>query len=88
MRISKNHLGIAFEIWNAHQSWFSLITRIRTITIGAAATSLTRCATLAHRSKRSPIQIRAPDGSVRSEISHAISLRSAIRPREFGQKKI
>ena len=39
MRISKNHLGIGFEVWNAQQSWFWLVDNTnRNGTIGAAAT--------------------------------------------------
>jgi hypothetical protein len=38
MRISKNHLGIGFEVWNAQQSWFWLIDNTnRNGMIGAAA---------------------------------------------------
>jgi hypothetical protein len=39
MRISRNHLGIGFEVWNAQQSWFWLVDNTnRNGTIGAAAT--------------------------------------------------
>ncbi|MGB8683349.1 MAG: hypothetical protein WCD12_10735 [Candidatus Binatus sp.] len=39
MRISKNHLGIGFEVWNAQQSWFWLVDNTnRNGMIGAAAT--------------------------------------------------
>jgi hypothetical protein len=39
MRVSKNHLGIGFEVWNAQQSWFWLVDNTsRNGTIGAAAT--------------------------------------------------
>jgi hypothetical protein len=39
MRISKHHLGIPFEVWNAQQSWFWLVENTnRNGTIGAAAT--------------------------------------------------
>jgi hypothetical protein len=38
MRISKNHLGIGFEVWNAQQSWFWLVDNTnRNGMIGAAA---------------------------------------------------
>ena len=39
MRISRNHLGIGFEVWNAQQSWFWLVDNTnRNGMIGAAAT--------------------------------------------------
>jgi hypothetical protein len=39
MRISKNHLGVGFRIWNAQQSWFWLVENTnRNGVIGAAAT--------------------------------------------------
>ena len=39
MRISKNHLGVAFEVWNAQQSWFWFVANTnRNAMIGAAAT--------------------------------------------------
>ena len=39
MRISKNHLGIGFEVWNAQQSWFWFVENTdRNGMIGAAAT--------------------------------------------------
>jgi hypothetical protein len=39
MRISKNHLGIGFEVWNSQQSWFWLVDNTsRNGMIGAAAT--------------------------------------------------
>ncbi len=38
MRISKHHLGIGFEVWNAQQSWFWLVDNTnRNGMIGAAA---------------------------------------------------
>jgi hypothetical protein len=38
MRISKNHLGVGFEVWNDQQSWFWLVDNTnRNGTIGAAA---------------------------------------------------
>ena len=38
MRISKNHLGIAFELWNSQQSWFWFVESTnRNGMIGAAA---------------------------------------------------
>ena len=39
MRISKNHLGIGFEVWNYQSSWFWLVDNTnRNGMIGAAAT--------------------------------------------------
>ncbi len=39
MRISKHHLGIGFEVWNAQQSWFWFVANTsRNGMIGAAAT--------------------------------------------------
>ena len=39
MRISKHHLGIGFEVWNAQQSWFWFVENTnRNGMIGAAAT--------------------------------------------------
>ena len=39
MRISKNHLGIGFEVWNSQSSWFWLVDNTnRNGMIGAAAT--------------------------------------------------
>ena len=39
MRISRNHLGIGFEVWTAQQSWFWLVENTnRNGMIGAAAT--------------------------------------------------
>jgi len=39
MRISKHHLGIGFEVWNARQSWFWMVGNSdRNGVIGAAAT--------------------------------------------------
>ncbi len=39
MRISRNHLGIGFEVWNAQQSWFWFVENTnRNGMIGAAAT--------------------------------------------------
>jgi hypothetical protein len=39
MRVSKYHLGIGFEVWNAQQSWFWLVENTsRNGMIGAAAT--------------------------------------------------
>jgi hypothetical protein len=38
MRISKNHLGIGFQLWNSQQSWFWLVENTnRNGMIGAAA---------------------------------------------------
>ena len=38
MRISKNHLGIGFEVWNSQQSWFWFVeSTSRNGMIGAAA---------------------------------------------------
>jgi hypothetical protein len=38
MRISKHHLGIGFEVWNAQQSWFWFVANTnRNGVIGAAA---------------------------------------------------
>lgn len=38
MRISKNHLGVGFEVWNSQQSWFWLVENTnRNGVIGAAA---------------------------------------------------
>ena len=38
MRISKNHLGIGFEVWNSQQSWFWFVESTnRNGMIGAAA---------------------------------------------------
>ena len=38
MRVSKHHLGIGFEVWNAQQSWFWLVDNTnRNGMIGAAA---------------------------------------------------
>jgi hypothetical protein len=38
MRISKSHLGIGFEVWNAQQTWFWLVDNTnRNGMIGAAA---------------------------------------------------
>ena len=39
MRVSKHHLGIGFEVWNAQQSWFWFVDNTnRNGMIGAAAT--------------------------------------------------
>jgi len=39
MRVSKHHLGIGFEVWNAQQSWFWFVENTnRNGMIGAAAT--------------------------------------------------
>jgi hypothetical protein len=39
MRISKNHLGVSFEVWNAQQTWFWFVANTnRSGMIGAAAT--------------------------------------------------
>jgi hypothetical protein len=40
MRISKNHLGIGFEVWDGQQTWFWLISNPHREggTIGAALT--------------------------------------------------
>ena len=39
MRVSKCHLGVAFEVWNAQQSWFWFVANTnRNGVIGAAAT--------------------------------------------------
>lgn len=39
MRVSKHHMGIGFEVWNAQQSWFWLVDNTnRNNMIGAAAT--------------------------------------------------
>ena len=39
MRISKHHLGVGFEVWNAQQSWFWFVANTnRNGMIGAAAT--------------------------------------------------
>jgi len=39
MRISRNHLGIGFEVWTAQQSWFWFVENTnRNGMIGAAAT--------------------------------------------------
>jgi hypothetical protein len=41
MKISKNHLGVGFEVWNAQQSWFWFVANTnRNGMIGAAATEL------------------------------------------------
>jgi hypothetical protein len=38
MRISKNHLGIGFEVWNSQESWFWFVESTnRNGMIGAAA---------------------------------------------------
>jgi hypothetical protein len=38
MRVSKNYLGVGFEVWNNQQSWFWLVDNTnRNGTIGAAA---------------------------------------------------
>jgi hypothetical protein len=39
MRVSKHHLGIGFEVWNAQQTWFWFVANTnRSGVIGAAAT--------------------------------------------------
>jgi hypothetical protein len=39
MRISKHHLGVGFEVWNAQQTWFWFVANTnRNGVIGAAAT--------------------------------------------------
>ena len=39
MRISKHHLGVGFEVWNAQETWFWLVANTnRNGVIGAAAT--------------------------------------------------
>jgi hypothetical protein len=39
MRISKHHLGVGYEVWNAQETWFWLVANTnRNGVIGAAAT--------------------------------------------------
>lgn len=39
MRISKNHLGVGYEVWNAQETWFWFVANTnRNGVIGAAAT--------------------------------------------------
>jgi hypothetical protein len=52
MRISKNHLGIGFQVWNSQQSWFWFVENTsRNGMIGAAASEFE-----AEREARSSIE--------------------------------
>ena len=79
MRVSRHHLGIGFEVWNAQQSWFWFVENTnRNGTIGAAATESDAIAD-AHSSieEISNSDCAPRTGNARSASSRDISLRSA-----------
>ncbi len=74
MRVTKHHLGIGFEVWNNHQTWFWFVDNTnRNGTIGAAASESDAIAEAHWSIEEISNSSARPGWEARSENSRGIS---------------